>query len=163
MEASASRKASRVSRTSPELSSTNSTSVATWCPPPVFANRLQSPERQQGRPYPAGAVNWNNLREKFAAILYLCNVALLRQSDGGQPEFVEALQQFLECIQRYRLGQVAIRLQLVALGHIRLCLRSGQDHDRNGLQFVILLDLRQHLRPIHSRHIQVQQDHVRAG
>src|SRR5580658_8727989 len=163
MEASASRKASRVSRTSPELSSTNSTSVATWCPPTVFANQLQSPEQQRQRLNSPGRLAGINVRENLAAILCSRDVALLRQSHSSQPEFVNALHQIFERVQLHWLGQVAIRLQLIAFGNVRLRLRSRQDNGGNRSQLLILLNLRQHLPPVHPGHIQVQQNHVRAG
>lgn len=60
-----------------------------------------------------------------------------------------------------RLGHVTVGAQFIGDLDVRLGVRSGEDNDRNGLQFWVALDLFQAFVPAHARHIEVEKDHRR--
>src|SRR5271169_2956366 len=68
---------------------------------------------------------------QYSVSTALCKRPGLRQSHGRQPEVVDAAHQILECIQLHWLGEVAIRLQLIAFRNVRIRLRSRQDYRRD--------------------------------
>jgi len=93
--------------------------------------------------------------------MFLTVLLMLWQLDLRQPEIVDAAHEALERLQPHGLGEVAVRLQLIALHDVRFRLGRGQDDGGDRLQVVIALDVRQDLAAIHSGKIQIQQDEVR--
>jgi hypothetical protein len=58
-------------------------------------------------------------------------VRFTRQLDHGQPEIVDAPHDFEKAIEAYRLGDITIRMELIALQDIGLGCRGRQYNDRN--------------------------------
>ena len=73
----------------------------------------------------------------------------LRQPGLGQPEIIDALYQVFERVQLHRLGEVTVRVELIAFHNIYLRVGSGQDDGGDQFQTVIFLDMSQNLAAIH--------------
>src|SRR5580700_2937744 len=131
-----SRKASRVSRTSPLLSSTTRTSSGMRCS--------------------SDGVHCRHLFPKTLPVLGRdCRgQGFMRQLGNGQPEVIDRLDQTFELFQLYRLAEVAVGMEPIAAHNILVRRRSSQDHGGDGLEAVIVLDASQNLTAIHSGHVQ---------
>jgi hypothetical protein len=96
----------------------------------------------------------------FAFIVFY--LLRLRHLGFGEPEIIDALHQVLERAQLQGLADVGIRMQLIAFHNIPFCFRCGQDHDGDRFQPVVLFNASQNLTAVHSGHIQIEQDEIRA-
>src|SRR5258706_14108119 len=88
-------------------------------------------------------------------------VSCLRQLDDGEPEILDHLYDPDELLEIDRLGDVAVRVQVVGAQNVALG-RRGREHDHRDLfEIVVSLDLLQHFAAVLFRQVQVEQDQVR--
>jgi hypothetical protein len=83
-----------------------------------------------------------------------------RQGHDTQPEVANLTDDLREVFKTHRFGDVAVGMQAVSGEDVPLGLRGGQDHDRNGLQVCIGLDLREDLPAIFFGEVPIQKDEV---
>ena len=73
------------------------------------------------------------------------------------------MQRLGEFIEAHWLADVAVRMEPVGFVDVLLGLRSREDDHRDDFQIGVGLDLGEHFLAVFTRHVQVEQNHVRAG
>src|SRR5689334_11376223 len=87
----------------------------------------------------------------------------VRQLHDLEPELLDGLHYLEKLFQVQGLGDVRVGAQSVALEDVLFRLRRREDHHRNVLQPVVLLDLLEHLAAAFLRQVEVEEDDIRAG
>src|SRR6266849_1580214 len=83
------------------------------------------------------------------------------QRDDGKPEVCDRLHNLSKLEKIDRLGNVAIRMQIIGFRHVPCILGGGQHYHRNVPEFWICFDLLQDLSPAFFGEVQIEQDEVR--
>ena len=88
-------------------------------------------------------------------------ILLQRQLDHRKPEVLDLFDDFCELLEVDRLGNVAVRVQVVHVDDVLVRIRSRQHHDGNRTEIGVLLDFRKDFAAVLARHVEIEQDQVR--